>query len=338
LRHCDFESLVEFGGRKEVVSKRVLITGASGFIGQSLVRAFSRAGYEVRAATRRPVSFPNTVDVAIVPDLRNPFIWDAILCGIDVVIHAVGYAHVDHPDRDDLGNRINFLATHDLARAAARARVERFLYLSSVRAQTGISNAEVVREEDEVRPTDSYGRSKLAAELAVRAAGVPFTVLRPVVVYGQNPKGSIKLVVRLASLPLPLPLANINNRRSLLGIDNLISAILFVLNNPATLGETYLVADAKPVTICELFTTLRRIQGRRPWLVKVPSQLLQIALVLTKQRRRWQRLCGELVIDTTKLESLGWRPPLETYDGLRAMLSSQSGESLFEVEKGRPAS
>ena len=320
-----------------MASIRVLVTGASGFIGQRLVAALVRSGYAVRAATRRPVPFPNAVDVAIVPDFRNQFNWDAILCGIDIVIHAAGYAHVDRYDRHDLCNCVNFIATHDVARAAARAGVERFLFLSSVRAQTGISTAEVVREQDQSRPTDNYGRSKLAAELAVRAAGVPFTILRPVVVYGPNPNGSIKLMVWLASLPLPLPFANFNSRRSLLGIDNLISAIFFVLNNSSTLGETYLIADPKPVTVCELFTMLRRAQGHRPWLINIPPKLLQIALMLTGRRRLWERVSGDLIVDTTKLESLGWRPPIETYDGLCAMLSTENGEGLLAVEKGRAA-
>ena len=103
-----------------MVSKRVLVTGASGFIGQPLVRALVRAGYAVRAAMRRPVPFPDAVDVVIVPDFRDPFSWDAILREIDVVIHAAGHVHVDHYDKDDLGNRINFMTTHDVTRAAIR--------------------------------------------------------------------------------------------------------------------------------------------------------------------------------------------------------------------------
>jgi len=320
-----------------MVSKRVLVTGASGFIGQSLVRALVRAGYAVRAATRRPVPFPNAVDVAIVPDFRNPINWDTILRGIDIVIHAAGYAHVDRPsEAHDLFNAINVMTTQELSRAAAHAGIERFLFISSVRAQTGASAAGVIREQDEVRPTDNYGRSKLAAELALRTAGVPFTILRPVVVYGRNPNGSIKLVVRLASLPLPLPFGNFNSQRSLLGIDNLISAIFFVLNNPATLGETYLIADSKPLNIPEIFTMMCKAQGCRPWLVNIPPKLLQIALMLTNHRRLWERVAGDLIVDTTKLESLGWRPAIETYDGFRAMFSSENGEGFFEVEKGRP--
>ena len=102
---------------------------------------------------------------------------------------------------------------------------------------------QTVREQDEPRPTNQYGRSKLAAEQAIRASGVPFTIFRPVVIYGPHPKGNMRTVVQLARSRLPLPVANFTSRRSLLGVENLISAIIFALNNPVTIGETYLVAD-----------------------------------------------------------------------------------------------
>src|SRR5262249_38964089 len=162
-----------------------LVTGASGFVGQPLVRALVDAGYAVRAATRRPVPFPGAVETTIVPDFSDPVNWDPILRDIDIVIHAAAHVHLGRShDQRDLGNRINFMATHDLASAAARARVERFVFISSVRAQVGASSKVVITEENCPQPTNNYGRSKLAAELAIRAAGVPYTILRPVVVYG----------------------------------------------------------------------------------------------------------------------------------------------------------
>jgi UDP-glucose 4-epimerase len=326
-----------FGGRggawwgARVGAKRVLVTGASGFIGRPLVRALVHAGYTVRAATRRPVSFPDSIDVAIVPDFSAQIDWKPILRGMDVVVHVAGLAHADSPDEAfGVFDRVNWIATQELARAAARASVGHFVYISSVRAQTGPSATRVVREEDEAHPTDHYGRSKLAAESAVRASGVPFTIMRPVVVYGAHPKGNFKSVLRLAKSPWPLPVGGLNCRRSLLGIDNLLSAILSVLNNPAALGETYLVADPKPVTIRELFTILREAQGRRPWLINVPQKLFRLALMLMNRSHLWERLGDELVVDTTKLEALGWRPAVETYDGLRAALSTENGEVLLE--------
>jgi nucleoside-diphosphate-sugar epimerase len=304
-----------------VVAKRILVTGASGFIGQPLVQALVRSGYAVRAATRRPVSFSKEVDVAIIPDFASPIDWKPILRGIDIVIHAAGLAHADESVASIAAFDANCKATQELAAAAARAGVERFLYISSVRAQTGPFAANIVSEEDKPSPTDRYGQSKLFDETAVRAAKVKFTILRPVVVYGPQPKGNFKSVVELASSPFPLPFAGLAARRSLLGIENLISAILFVLSSPATEGETYLVADPKPVTIRQLFTMLREAQGRRPWLIYVPPKLFHLALALINRTPLWERLGKELVVDTTKIESLGWHPPLDTYDGFRAMLS-----------------
>jgi nucleoside-diphosphate-sugar epimerase len=320
-----------------MATKRVLVTGASGFVGQPLVRALVDASYGVRAAARRPLPLPDAVDIAIVPDFSNPVDWDAILTGIDIVIHAAAHVHLGASnDGRDLGNRINFMTTYNLANAAARAGVERFLFISSVRAQCGVSSELVIREGDDVRPTNNYGRTKFAAELAIREAGVPFTILRPVVIYGPNPTGSIKLMARLASLPVPLPFNNLSSRRSLLSVDNLISAITFALNNPATIGETFLVADPKPFTVTELFLALRRLQGRQPLLFGIPPKLFKIALKLTHQAHLWDRVFGNLVVDTAKLESFGWRAPVETYNGLRALVSTKDSERLLEVAKGQP--
>jgi nucleoside-diphosphate-sugar epimerase len=119
-----------------------------------------------------------------------------------------------------------------------------------------------VHEQDEPRPTDQYGRSKLAAEQTIRAAGLPFAIFRPVVIYGPNPKGNMQMVVRLARSSVPLPVRAFASRRSMLAVENLISAIIFVLKSQATIGETYLVADAKPMTIGGILTMLRKMQGR----------------------------------------------------------------------------
>ena len=305
-------------------AKRILVTGASGFVGQPLVHALVRSGYEVRAATRCPSSFSSSVDVAIVPDFTSQIDWEPILRGMNIVIHLAGHAHADAAAEDDaIFHRVNFITTRDVAHAAARASVERFVYISSVRAQTGPSAEGIVTEQDDPRPTDSYGRSKLAAESAVRVAGVPFTILRPVVIYGPHAKANFKSVVRLASTPLPLPFAGFNSKRSILGIDNFISAILFVLNAPKAIGEVYLVADADPVTIHHLFAMLREARGGRPWLFYIPPKLLQLALVLVNRQRLWERLAYGLVVDTAKLQSVGWHPPTRTFDGLHSMLSAQ---------------
>ena len=158
-------------------------------------------------------------------------------------------------------DQVNWVTTLNLARAAKDVGLDRFVYISSVRAQIGPSATQIVHEQDEPHPTDHYGRSKLAAELAIRSTGLPFTILRPVAIYGPHPKGNIKKLFQLASLPVPLPFKGFNNRRSLLGIDNLIAAILFVLNNQTTVGEKFLVADPVPLTLPDTFHDVAQSAG-----------------------------------------------------------------------------
>jgi UDP-glucose 4-epimerase len=306
-------------------TKRVLVTGASGFIGRPLVAALLRAGYAVRAVTRRQVSFPDSVEVAIVPDLLNPIDWNPVLRGVDIIAHLAGMAHSRIADTTySEFDQINWIATQRLAQAAKEAGIDRFIYISSVRAQVGASAVQAIREQDKPCPTDQYGRSKLAAEQAVRAAGVPFTILRPVVVYGPHPKGNMRTLVRLAQSSLPLPV--FRNRRSLLAVDNLISAIVFALNNPVTIGETYLVADSKPRTMSEIFAILRKMQGRSLTSIYVPQVIIRLSVMMFGRKDLWARMIGDLVVDTSKLESVGWRPAIDTYEGLLGMMRADDGE------------
>jgi UDP-glucose 4-epimerase len=275
----------------------------------------------VRATTRGTPSFPSSVDAVIIPDFTNVIAWKPILEGIDIVIHLAGLAHADSRSSSlKAFNSINLTATQNLALAAKQAGVKRFIFVSSVRAQVGASAPRTVHEADEAHPTDNYGHTKLAAESAVHAACVPFTILRPVIVYGPHPKGNFKSLVRFASRPWPLPFFGFNNRRSLLSIDNFVSAVLFVLNNPSTVGETYLVADSTPLTLPEIVTMLRKALGRRARLFYFPPTLLRLALVLIKRRELWARIGEDLVVDTTKLRRLGWRPAIDTYEGIIAMM------------------
>lgn len=296
----------------------VLVTGASGFLGRPLVAALVRAGYAVRAATReRRPSFPAGVERVLVSDFANPIGWDSIVRGVDTVVHLAGLAHADTAEIPDARfDRINRATTQDLSDAAARAGVKRLVFISSVRAQSGPSAPHALREGDQPYPTDAYGRSKLAAEMAVRVSGVPFTILRPVVMYGPHPRANIRALVRLASLPLPLPFAGLTSRRSLLSVHNLISVILFALATPATAGEIFLVADPNPATIQEIFTMLRRAEGRRPGLIHVPRSVIRLGLTAIGCEPLWQRIGGELVVDTGKLEAAGWHPAVDTFSGL----------------------
>jgi UDP-glucose 4-epimerase len=289
-----------------------------------VVSAFAKDGRAVRAAVRQPPqpAFAASVDVAQHPDLAQPFDWQPLLDGVDAVIHLAGIAHTGSADAG-LYDRINRQATALLAKAAAQAGVNRFVFVSSIRAQSGPSADHALSERDPPAPSDPYGRSKLAAEDAVRASGVPFTILRPVLLYGPGVKGNFALLARAARSWLPLPLKDFNNRRAMLGIDNFISALAFVLSTPATAGETYLVADpGMPPRLADVIATLRQAQGRRALLLPLPPHYLEMPLRLFGRGDVWDRFGGNLRVDVAKLVAAGWHPAHDTRAGLAAMVQA----------------
>jgi nucleoside-diphosphate-sugar epimerase len=302
---------------------RILVTGASGFIGSAVVEALARDGHTVRAAVRRPhLSFPDGVEVVQHPDLAQAFDWQPLLHGVDQVVHLAGIAHTKGTDAAAY-DRINRLATARLAAAAAQLNVEHFVFISSIRAQSGPAADHALTERDDPAPTDAYGASKLAAEEAVRGSGVPFTILRPVLLYGPGVKGNLALLARAAATRLPLPVKDFANRRSLLGIDNFISALAFVLATQATIGETYVVADPGiPPRMSDVFATLRQARGRRAFIMPMSPDYIELPLRLFRRADVWHRIGGSLRVDAGKLIAAGWRPAHDTRGGLTAMVQA----------------
>jgi nucleoside-diphosphate-sugar epimerase len=318
-----------FGPRFRVHSgrivTRILVTGASGFVGRALVTELAGVGHSVRAAMRQPADvFPRSVEVIAVSDLTRPVEWRPLLRNVEVVVHLAGVAHAGPEIAEDTYDRVNRLATAELATAAKAVGINHLVFMSSIRAQSGPTSTGVLRESDTPYPTDAYGRSKLAAEDAVRAAGVPFTVLRPVLIYGDGVKGNFARLMELARKPWPLPLALCRNRRSLLARRNLIDAIHLVLASPAAKGETYIVADPAPLTLTEIVTALRAGEGRRAGLLPVPPAMIALAFSITGRTEEWQRLGGALVADSDKLLSAGWQPATDTRAGLAALARASS--------------
>jgi UDP-glucose 4-epimerase len=303
---------------------RLLVTGASGFIGRHLVNAFAGSGISIKAATRQiGLIFSPPVEVAKLPDLASPIDWTAMLEGVDAVVHLAGIAHASSLIDPAIYDRVNGTATAELAAACAKASI-RLVFLSSIRAQSGPSADQVVTERDAPKPSDAYGRSKLLAENAIRAAGVQSVILRPALVYGPGVKGNLAALLRLVNSPWPLPFAAFHNRRSMVGIDNLTAAIRLGLDTSAMAGGTYIVADPNPPTFAGIVAALRSGLGRRPGLFAVPPELFAAGLMMLGRGDLWQRLGGELVADPGKLLEAGWRPPVSTREGLAAMARAKT--------------
>ena len=299
---------------------RILVTGASGFVGRALVAELAGSGHSVRAAMRQPADvFPRSVEVVAVSDLTRPVEWRALLKGVETVVHLAGIAHAGPGIAEEAYDRVNRLATAELANAAHSIGIRHLVFISSIRAQSGPSSPETLRETDPPHPTDAYGRSKLAAEDALRATDLPFTILRPVLIYGPGVKGNLERLIRLAQTPWPLPLGLCRNRRSLLARQNLTGAILHILESPAAKGETYIVADPEPLTLAEIVAALRAGLGRSPGLWPVPPALMAMVLQAAGRAEEWQRLGGTQVADPAKLLRTGWRPAVDTRAGLEAV-------------------
>jgi nucleoside-diphosphate-sugar epimerase len=284
----------------------VLITGSDGFIGRHLAPYLAERGYRVIAASRKTAVFDNpNIIFARLPDLSTPFDWQPLLQDCDAVVHLAGIAH--KLASDNLYDRVNHQATERLAQAAHRCGTH-LVFVSSIAAQSGSFSERELAEDDPPRPSNAYGRSKLAAEISIRAAGVSFTILRPVVVYGDGEKGNFAFIDKIARLPVPLPFGRLTAKRSVLSVQNLCSAVAFALTNFRARGETFTVSDPLPLSVSELIARYRTNLGRSPGLVQIPEKWIELFLKAVGWGTIWRRIGCPLVARPAKLLKLGWEP------------------------------
>nr|WP_244406393.1 SDR family oxidoreductase [Thioalkalivibrio sp. K90mix] len=309
--------------------ERVLVTGATGFVGGAVVERLASEGpcVPVAGCRRRSVLVPEGVELAVTPSLGPDADWIGALQGVEVVVHAAARVHVmDEPEADPLEafRRVNVEGTLRLARQAADAGVRRFVFVSSVKVNgEDTSSRQPFRETDASAPEDPYGVSKREAEDGLRAlsaeTGLEVVIIRPPLVYGPGVGANFGSLLRWVNKGVPLPLGAVTqNRRSLVALDNLVDLIVTCLDHPAAAGETFLVADGEDVSTAGLLRKVGDALERPARLVPVPVWMLRAGAAALGKREMARRLLGSLQVDASKArEVLGWTPPVSLDEGLR---------------------
>ncbi|MDP1996654.1 MAG: SDR family oxidoreductase [Gallionella sp.] len=306
---------------------RFLVTGANGFVGRALCAELLRRGYAIRAAVRSEDARIDNVEQAIVGPIGSGTDWATALRDVDVVIHLAARVHVMRETAGDpLAEflEVNLHGTENLARQAARAGVKRLVYVSSI-GVNGLQTAsgKPFSESDAPNPHNAYALSKLEAEQILSRisaeTGLEIVIVRPPLVYGGNAPGNFAQMVKTLKRGIPLPLASVRNKRSLIYLGNLVDALILCATAPEASGKTYLVSDGKDVSTPELLRQLGAAMRRPARLFPCPPTLLKLAGRLTGKSVQVERLLGSLQVDSNKIrQELDWQPPYTLEQGLHA--------------------
>lgn len=305
-------------------AKLALVTGANGFVGSVLINELSRSGYDVRQLLRNESSFKNpSVNKFWIDGLDNLGDLSKPLKDVEVLIHLAARVHVMNEKRKDPLSeyrRINVESTLNLARQAATSGVKRFVFLSSIKVNGEVTEKnKPFRADDIPNPKDPYAISKCEAEAGLmtlaKETGMEVVIIRPPLVYGPGVKANFLNMIKMLHAGIPLPFGAINNKRSLVFIDNLVDLVIKVIDHPGASGEIFLVSDDYDVSTSVLLNMLSvALMGREARLIALPQSLLRIIFKVLGKSALSDRLLDSLQLDIEKTKNkLDWMPPV-TFD------------------------
>lgn len=305
---------------------RILLAGASGFVGRGLVPRLLNQQHEVTAAVRKMTAdLDSRVTQGLIDGLSTEQDWQPLLVGQEAVIHLAARVHVMSDDSTDPlaeYRKVNVEGTLKLARQAVDAGVKRFIFISSVKVNgEGTTLGAPYSADAQAAPSDPYGVSKMEAEQGLRAlaaeTGMEVVIIRPVLVYGPGVQANVLSMMRWLHKGVPLPFGAIHNRRSLVALDNLVDLIVTCIAHPAAANQTFLVSDGEDLSTTMLLRRMGAALGKPARLLPVPSWMLQIGATMLGKQALAQRLCGSLQVDISKTrELLGWTPPVTVDEAL----------------------
>lgn len=311
---------------------RLLVTGANGFVGTALCQHLLKRGVDVVGAVRTSsVRLPAGVISHVVGEIGGQTDWRTALVRCDSVVHLAGLTQVRRESAGralDTFRAVNVAGTLELARQAAQTGVRRIVFVSSIKVNGERTPPDrPFAADDPPAPEDAYALSKLEAERILldlaEKTGMEVLIVRPPLVYGPGVKGNFAALVRAVRRRLPLPFAAVNNRRSLIALDNLVSFLALCADaerSPAAANEVFLVADGEDVSTPELIRRLGRAYGAPPRLVPVPPAWLALAARVLGKSSAAERLVGSLRIDDDKARTrLAWQPVVTMEEQLCTM-------------------
>jgi nucleoside-diphosphate-sugar epimerase len=315
--------------------KKILVTGANGFIGHNLYKNLIKLNYSVKGTARNFDTVLINCDTKYISvgNIDSKTNWDHALEGVDCVIHCAGKAHViNKKDELDIYRVINKDGTKHLAEQAVKAKVKRLIFLSSVKVNgesTGkFDEPKIFTNDDTPNPKDNYAISKFEAEKALwelsSKTNLEVVIVRLPLVYGKGVKGNLKLLIKLINSKIPLPFADIKNKRSLIGIDNLVDVLERCIEHPKAAGKTFLVSDGEDLSTSELINIIASEMNRSVRLFWLPRVLLKFFGFILMRQSQINRLIGSLQIDNSYVrEILNWTPPVSVEEGIRKMVKDK---------------
>lgn len=315
------------------MDRKILVTGADGFIGRHLCPTLIQKGYSVRIAIRskkRHGKYSNHHDVKVIGDIGVNTCWQECLAGIDTVIHLAGRAHVlreTAPNPEEIYQEINTKGTLRLAEEAARNGVQEFLFLSTIGIHGPDSTAGAITEKTRPAPYNAYTRSKWMAEQGLKElsqqTGLGVIVIRPPLVYGPGAGGNFSRLVSLVKSGIPLPFANVTNRRSMIGIDNLVDFILCTINSPVAVGQAFVIRDEELLTVPEICRAISKCMGKHSLLFPAYQPAIRALAVVLGLKNTYLKLTTSLEIDDHKVKALlDWSAPFSLWDQLEKAVSA----------------
>lgn len=298
---------------------KVVITGSSGFIGNNLASYMEKLQHDVVRLARIPIG--NQVNL---PDIENEQSWSILLNGIDTFIHLAGRAHIlDDKAVNPLDEfrKVNVDWTIELAKLVLNSGVNRFVYFSSLGVLGSSSDDKALTEESSYNPSYNYAVSKLEAEQKLTKlfadSDKELVIIRPPLVYSHNAPGNFGRLLSLASTRIPFPFSGIDNKRSLLSLNNLVHFTELCCKHPKAANQTFVISDDEVVTTGDIIKQLRIGMNNKVPVLYFPESILALIFKIIGLNETYKKVFGSLEVSNKKAKALlGWQPVESTYESL----------------------